>query len=445
MSSIYYNQNFQVGMGRVAAFDFTDTKEKHSVINPEESGSGKVALWGDDNRYPQNFMKTVKLNGAAGSSYRFLRAAHYGQGFQLYREDSSDDGKRDRTLVPLKSQTDINAFNKGCNINRFWIELISDLETWNLGFPEYILSNDFSKIVSVRRMQTSKMRYERINPSTGLIENAYFSHNWQANTDVNDKKYVSRIPLVDSYCSAEQVKEYCKSKKIHKFTMPVFYPLIDETYYPEPEGHSVYRNGWMDVVNNIPEYKKAFSKNQLNIKYLVKISEEYFTRTYGDDWKKFTVDKKIELRKQLTNDIDEHLAGNKNAGKSIQVTVFKDKNNTWVDGISVEEIGNKNTGDGAGILDATAGNAEIMGAIGTDPNLMGVGIPSGKLNGGSGSDKREAFSILNSLFKSKRELTLDVWRMLRDYNEWDENLEGDFAVTELTTLDKNPTGSENRF
>jgi hypothetical protein len=76
---------------------------------------------------------------------------------------------------------------------------------------------------------------------------------------------------------------------------------------------------------------------------------------------------------------------------------------------------------------------------------MGVGIPGGKMNSGGGSDKREAFSIVNSLFKTKRETTLEMWRLLRDYNEWPADLEGDFAITELTTLDKNPTGTENKF
>ena len=44
----------------------------------------------------------------------------------------------------------------------------------------------------------------------------------------------------------------------------------------------------MDVVNAIPEYKKHFSENQLNIKYMVYISDEYFIRTYKGEWEKYT-------------------------------------------------------------------------------------------------------------------------------------------------------------
>ena len=111
--------------------------------------------------------------------------------------------------------------------------------------------------------------------------------------------------------------------------------------------------------------------------------------------------------------------------------MFKDRDGNWVKGIEVVPLKDENSSEGKGLLDSSAGNSEIMSATGTDPNLMGVGIPGGKLNGGSGSDKREAFSIQNALFKTKRETTLEIWRLLRDYNKWDAALEGDFAATEL--------------
>ncbi|TXK73950.1 hypothetical protein [Mesonia sp. HuA40] len=434
------------GLGKAAAFRI-DEKKDHTSVKPKETNSqSKIAKWGDDNRYPQNFLKMVRKNGAAGASYRFLKATHYGQGFKLHEVDATDDGKEQKKVVPLASQKEINEFFKRSKMQRVWLEIIHDLETFTLAFPEFTITNDYSEIYTVRRQPTAKWRFEKMNPKTGLIEHAYFCHNWQANTNPEDKEYVKKVAVVDSYLSAAEIKEYCKAKKIHKFVMPIFYPLMDEIYYPEPDHHSPYRNGWMEVVNNIPAYKKAFSKNQLNIKHMVYISEEYFTRTYGQDWDKFTTDKKQEIRQHLSDSIDDHLSGNENAGKSIQSTVFKDREGKWVKGIEVVPLKNEgNDGDGKGLLDAGTGNQEIMNAIGTDPNLMGTGIPGSKLGGEGGSNKREAFSILNSLFKSKREITLDIWRLIRDYNGWNQNLEGDFAVNNLTTLDKNPTGTQNEL
>lgn len=442
MSSKNTPKHLYFGRGGQSAIHFGEVKTAHSLPEKEEKNSSrKIAYWGDDNLYPNDFMTTLKKNGAAGVSYRLMKATHYGQGFRLMKIDSTDDGKEDKRMVPLASQPEVKEFFNRVKMQRVWTDLITDLETWSLAFPEFILTNDFTKIYSVRRLQTSKMRYELINPKTGMIENAYYCHDWSSKPSL-DSSYVQKIPVVDMYQTIDHIKEHCKKKKIHKFTMPIFYPLIDETYYPDPDHHSVYRNGWMDVVNAIPEYKKAYSKNQLNIKYMVYISEEYFMRTYGDDWRTFDTDKKNIIRKELADAIDEHLSGNDNAGKSLQVTTFKDREGKWIKGIEVVPLEVKNNGDGLGLLDAGTGNAEIMSAIGVDANLLGVGIPGGKMNTGSGSDKREAFQIMNALFKTKRETTLEVWRMIRDYNGFDSDLEGDFAATELTTLDKNPTGTQ---
>lgn len=440
MSGITYYGDVAFGHGSKAAFAFGKTKEGHTVINPQDKTSGKIAKWGDDNQYPQNFKKALNLNGAGGAGLRVLRSTHYGQGFHLYKDEIVDK-KREKSMVSVKDYPEMNTFFRQCKLNRFWTETIADLETYYLAFPEFILSKDYSKVVSLRRQPTAKCRYEKINERTGLIENVYFSHNWGSYVN-EDSEYVQKIPAIDSYWHADQIKEYCKKKRIHKFVMPIFYPLMTETYYPEVDWHAVYHNGWMEVANSIPEYKKSLFKNQLNLKYMVYISEEYFLRMYKNEWEDYTAEKKKELRDQLTKAIDDHLSGNENAGKSIQSVVYKDMNGNWVKGIEVTPIDDV-LKDGSYLPEASAANSEIMFAQGVDPSIVGAGIPGGKMNTGSGSDKREAFSILTSLFKSKREISLEPWQLLRDYNGWDPDLEANFVNTELTTLDANPTGVQN--
>lgn len=440
MAVIFHN-DIAFGQGSKAAFSFgVDKKQQSTSIKIKETTSGDVALWGDDNQFPQKYLEALRLNGSGGAALRILKATHYGQGFHLYKPEVDDQGKLKKITQSLSDYKDIQEFFKACKMNRFWTETISDTETFYIAFPEFILSQDYNKIVSVRRQPTAKIRFKKMNEKTGLIEEVGLCHNWTKNTKLDDE-YVATIKVIDSYWTADQIKEYCKQKKILKFVMPIFYPLMDETYYPKPDIHAVYHNGWMEVANSIPEYKKALFENQIHVKYVVHISEEYFHRTYKNDWQDFTPEKKQEIRKQLADAIDDHLAGNNNAGKSIQSVTYKDQNGNWTKGIEVEAVDDK-LKDGAYLPEASAANSEIMFGFGVDPSIVGAGIPGGKLNSGSGSDKREAFSILTSLFKTKREITLDVWRLLRDYNGWDSDLEGDFANTELTTLDANPTGTQ---
>ncbi|WP_421811749.1 hypothetical protein [Flagellimonas sp.] len=439
MGSIIHYGDVAFASGSRAAFAFGSGTKEHTTINPEDKTSGVIAKWGDDNQYPQKFKKALNLNGAGGAALRVLRSTHYGQGFHLYK-DSAVNGKRDKEIVSIKDYNDINTFFRRCRMNRFWTETIADLETYYIAFPEFILTKDFNTIYSVRRLQSAKCRFEKINPKTGLIENVYFCHNWSSYTN-ESSEYVEKIAAIDSYWTADQIKEYCRKKRIYKFVLPIFYPLMNETYYPEVDWHAVYHNGWMNVANSIPEYKKNLFEQQLNVKYMVYISEEYFLRMYPNEWNDYTPEKKKELRDQLTKAIDDHLSGNKNAGKSIQSVVYKDRNDQWVKGIEVVPVEDK-LKDGSYLPEASAANSEIMFAMGVDPSIVGAGIPGGKMNTGSGSDKREAFSILTSLFKTKREISLEPWQLLRDYNGWDPELEAEFANTKLTTLDSNPMGVE---
>ncbi len=445
MANVKFHGDVAFGQGSNTAFTFGKPigpkEEQHTVIKSEAKGSGDVAKWGDDNLYPQNLLKALRLNGSGGAGLRFLKSTHYGQGFHLFIEEATEDGKRNKKIVSPNDYPQIKDFFNRSKMNRYWTEAIADQETFYIAFPEFILSKNYNEILSVRRLPTAKCRFKKMNETNGLIEEVGFCHNWTSST-AWDSEFVERIKVVDSYWTADQLKEYCKKNKIHKFVMPIFYPMMDESYYPQADWHAVYHNGWMDVANSIPEYKQALFLNQIHVKYVVHISEEYFQRTYGQDWMDFKPEKKQEIRKALADAIDEHLSGNKNAGKSIQSVTYKDMNGEWVKGIQVEAIDDK-LKDGAYLPEASAANSEIMFALGVDPSLLGAGIPGGKMNTGSGSDKREAFSILTSLFKTKREITLDVWRLLRDYNGWPEELEGDFANTILTTLDANPTGVQN--
>ncbi len=80
MSNLYEHNHIHFGTGTQAAFVFSG-KGNHTSAPIEETGistTGKIVKWGDDNQYPKRFLDVVKKNGAAGSSYRFNRAAHYG-------------------------------------------------------------------------------------------------------------------------------------------------------------------------------------------------------------------------------------------------------------------------------------------------------------------------------------------------------------------------------
>ena len=225
------------------------------IYDPENKVNTKVAAWGASNDYPQKLLKNLRLNGAGLSGLKVLIKTHYGSGFVL-AEETYPEGKRLITPKSINQYSEIKKFWQTNQMKRFFKETINDLEHWSLAFPEYILSNDYKKINRVKRQQTANGRFSVMNQETGFIEEVHFSKKWDLGVNL-DSKFVSSVPLIDSYWSAEEVKEYCKANKILKFVRPIFYPLINESYYPQTPWHAVNDNGWFDIANSIPEFKKA--------------------------------------------------------------------------------------------------------------------------------------------------------------------------------------------
>lgn len=432
------------GIGVSYTFKNTNASnvEAPTAINIQvKDKKGKIASWGANNDYPQKILKAIKASGSGSSALRFLRKAHYGTGLILMNNAPDENGKKSPKLINILDYPEINKFFKTSQLPRFFKEIIADMEWFSIGFPEYILSNNFKTINRVKRHQTAWCRFEIMNPENGLVENVYISEKFGKESVAEDSPYVSKVPLIDSYWSPDEVREYCKANKIYKFVRPVFYPLIDEAYYPQAEWHSVVNNGWLDVANSIPEYKKNIFLNQVSIKYLIEVDERYFENIYSTEWKDYTVEERKKIREDLIDGINESLVGNTNAAKSIQSMMFMDDKGVQVSALKITSVDDK-LKDGIYLPEAEAANSEILFAIGVDPSLIGAGIPGGKLGAGSGSDKNAAFNILQALKKTDRESTLEIFDFIAGYNAWDETITANFENTVLTTLDKNPTGTQ---
>jgi hypothetical protein len=402
---------------------------------------GVIASWGKNNDYPQQVIKEVEKNSTVTSAVRFLRKAHYGNGLVLLRNEVSDSGKKDPKVVSLSEVPEINAFFRKSQMNRFWKETIIDLEWFSIGFPEYILSNNYATINRVKRQKTAWCRFEMMNEENGLIEYVYISEKFGKGGSVDvTSQYVEKVALIDSYWSADEVREYCKANKITKFIRPVFYPLLDKAYYPESEWHAILKSGWLDVANSVPALKKALFANQMTIKFIIEIDENYYKNIYAEDWTRMKVDERKKIRQDLVDSINDSLVGNEKAGKSIQSMKYTNGEGKQVSALTITAIDDK-LKDGVYLPEAVAANSEGLVATGVDATLIGgAGIPGGSLGAGSGSDKREAFLILQALYKTNRETTLEIFDFIQDYNKWDASIIPSFENTILTTLDKNPTG-----
>lgn len=411
---------------------------KIQIDNANEDTTAEIVQWGSNNLYPQDFYnKKFLKNGAAVGGINTLASTTYGNGFSLYKKIKDAAGKVELQEELLEDYPEIADFVESNTLDKYWISKISDLSLFQIAFTEWVVSANGEKLTKVIRQQAAHCRFEKMNEA-GDIPRVIINTDWSA----ANPKFSIPIQYFDKdRLTALEIKEICKEKGIYNFCTKSNYAYTDENYYPKAHWHAVDRNGWMDVANSVPEFKQAFFENQVNMKFIVYVSDYYFENFYKEEWDDFDANKRQEMREQLATAIDDHLSGNKAAGRSLVSPIFEEAGK-FVKGIEVTAIDDK-LKDGAYNVDASAANSEILFAIGVNPAIIGAGTPGGSNLGGSGSNIREAYTVLSASLVPKRVYVSDDWNFLRSFNGWDRSLIGMFSGVNLTTLDKNPSGQEN--
>lgn len=424
---------------KTAIFFNKTTDPVHSNFKPNINDSligGQWLPWGDNNLYPQEFADKLKKTNIAVGGLEVLTAAHFGTGFRLYQGTETEEAIVFKERL-IDSFPDIAAFYYRSKFDIFLSEIITDYEIFRVAFPEYLLSPNGEQIISVRRIKAADCRFQAPDVN-GIINNIGVNTDWEK----ADEKKTTIIPCFNANIPIEEIKAFCKKKGIRKFTIPVIDTLLVEKSYPSVGWHASFKNGWVDVVLSIPAFKKAMFEQQLNVKYLIHISDEYFSHIYGQDWALFSPEERQKKRTSLVDLIHENLQGNKAGGKSIISPFFIDRSTgKEIKGIQIDEVPQTQS-NGDFLLDGSAANYEILTAMGIDPCLISGGAFGGKTLSGSGSDKREAWTILCAKLPIKQIRTLQIFENLKLWNNWDLTVFGKFPNINLTTLDKNKNGQE---
>lgn len=405
---------------------------KKIIINTSnQDEENEIIPWGDDNLYPQKFYNKFVKNGAAVGGINALKSTHYGTGISLIKEIQSD-ASFDKIKQSIRLFPEIYQFFKNNKIQRFFYEKITDQSLFHFSVTEHVLSYDQKKIVRTKRQKVAHCRFTPQN-SSGIIPYIILNTDW----DNYEPKFSHKFHYADPDSTVEELKEWCAKNKILSFVTTSMYPLVDENYYPKTDWHAVDRSGWMDVANSVPELKQAIFENQLHFKYIIYVSDYYFESFYKEEWDDFDAEKRQNLREDLSKVIDDYMSGNKSAGRSLVSPIFEE-NGKFVEGIKVEPVDNK-LKDGSYLPDASAANQEILFAMGVDPVIVGAGTP-GSTQGRSGSDKREAYTILSSNLTPRKHITLDDFELWKEWNQWPDDVDAIFPAVNLTTLDKNANG-----
>ena len=420
-----------------------------AIVSPSGSAgdSGKTALaapydtsprewsnWGDSNLFPQEVLTDLDKNSVALRALDKRKRVHFGRGITAYRE-VPDAAGGDPKRVPV-TDPQVVEFIRLNKINLIWPDMIMGLEVFANGWIEFIVNKAGDRINRVFVKDPAYCRLAKMDDSA-RIPAMYYSAQWEKSPSF-DNLIVRKLPLFD----AEKYNGITYPDG--QFAMHIHYRSFNKSFYHVPLWNAVRTNKWMYIANLVPTLKAAIMKNQMTIKYHIQIPNNYFQERYpSPDYTKEQVEAK---RLEVLTEMDSFLANVENSGKAfISWSFYSKVKQDFLTGWKIEVIQNKldNT---AYLPDSQAANSEILFAIGVDPCLIGAGNPGEAIGAGSGSDKREAYWMLNADMGTDRSVSLSPLYFIRDFNKWDPTIQFDYVTVDTSqTQDQHPTKTAKRI
>jgi hypothetical protein len=388
--------------------------------------------WGINNLFPQEMLADIEscgiLNSIIDGKARFTLC----EGVVPAQVERDDNGVK--KISKWINDPEINAFIRSNNLNFQIFSLFRDFFGMGNGAVQYMANGGRDKIVQVRRIDISELRYQK-ESTPGKIDNIYLCSEWGKVSSAKDNR-VKSIPLLDGINPVDDLRKKIAAGIVGT-ALTAKYPAWGKHYYSLPLWYAAYK--WIKIAQGVPEMKAAMYQNVMRAKKKVTIYPNYWADAFPGQWDKFSDEEKEQKRNQVFDEINEFLVGAKNAGKTIfvdgyinQVTGDKYSN------IDIEEI-EDSTKQGEYLPDSAAANSEIAFAMLWNNALTGGNQASGLYEQSQGgSNVRESFLMQVLIHVFERELINYLLWPVAEFNGWAErypNFEWVIPATILTTTD----------
>ena len=423
-------------------------REPSAITVKGKTEMPRMVPWGEDNMLPQKLTEKVGKLPQMAANLWFNVLFSYGDVVKPVRVETKE-GKQ--VIVPYEGSDEIDRFFEENDTQMYLLEQFTDMHWFFNCFPEIIFNAEDGvrrKIVEIRSKEASFSRWGEMNKGNGRIEwHYYFAHWGEKSPDEQDYPCVA-TPVLDFYNPVRhlrQLMEDDKGKAVkerrNRFIVPVTFPSPGRSYYQKPYWYSIIEGGLYDFAMKIIPFKTAIMQNQAVINYIVLLDPDYFKEIFR---RESITDEKAQRKriKKEYEDINKFLKNEENAGKSIITFQKKDPQGQPYPMIKIEVLKNE-LKDGAYIEDSEEVSNIISYGMLVHPSL--IGPAPGKNKTINGTEARELFIIKQALMKPFRDRILRPFYLIKAINRWPKDLHFVIPNLELTTLDKDPTGSTTKI
>lgn len=419
----------------------TDSSSEFKIdhdLTSEKFGKYEIAPWGADNLLPNHLLKKVEKGDIVGANLRFNRDVAFGLGPKLVKAVKRDEYGRVLEWAPVESGPEFDWFDAN-DIPLYIQQQLTDISYFYNAFPEIILSDDYQSIRAIRHKEAVFSRWS-VMDKKGSINWHYYA-DWANNPSEKD---ITVTRVLDEFDTMRDLNILKAQRKAKRFIFPVYMPSPGKPYYSQPEWYSIFRSGWYDHSVMVPELKKAILKNQLGVKFIIYVSQEYFDnicKMEGIDRNdRKAYQERIEKEKKAFNDF---LTGEKNTNKAILAmkqrvaTANGTAESKWIEIVPID-----NKIQGGEYIDDTESTANIICyAMGVHSSL--IGATPGKSNSNlGGTQARELYLMKQACMKPIVDRVMRPLRFIKQFNSWDKDIYIQIPEYIFTTLDQNKSGKQ---
>lgn len=390
----------------------------------------KYIPFGPDNQMPYSLMNAIGRDEILAQNQYFNVLTCYGSGLK-YIDCATKEPTRD---------PEIRRFYNRNFLPSLWIEQITDFKWFYYTVAVIILSRDASKIVQLRHKEACYCRFEEADDN-GRINHIFYADFRDANPAKDDIEVIPLLDFIDPLgdlmvrMGKEPGKDgVCRERtNERKFAIVSRFPTPGLQYYPVPYYTSIFKGHWYDIKQLIGVGKKAKLKNSASVKYIVEVHKDYWSTICANEGITDFKEKADRIKNEKQNIVN-FVSGIENSGKVWISGYYINPDGREISMVKVNLIDKgKEGGDWA--EDIAESNNVMCYAFNIHPNLVGA-TPGKSQTNNSGSDKRELFTLKQSLEVAPHDLLCNVHNVVIEYNGWSDKVYPDVPLIMLTTLDK---------
>ena len=385
--------------------------------------------WGYDDQLPYTIKKLVGDDEVTSQNKFFNVLTCYGAGVQIH----------DKTTDKPTENQEIDDWAFSQNLPYLFLNMATDLKYYFFTVVVIILSKDQTRINRILHKDACYCRLQKADEE-GRIRHVYYAN---FRTSAGPLKKVERIPLLDEIDPLGDLKQRLgvnpdktgrkqRTDESCKFAMLIRFPTAGCQYYPIPYYSAIFRGGSYDEKRLISVGKLAKLKNHTGIKYQIEVERGYWERLVLEENISDPEKMKERIKKEREN-IRDFVIGLENSDKAWITQYYVDPNGKAVSDVIIHNVeASKEGGDWMDEINVSANT--ICYGDNVHPNLVGA-VPGKSQSNNSGSDKRELFTMKQSLEVSSHDLLLRPLQASLRFNGWN-TVKPVVPMIMLTTLDE---------